>query len=164
MNLYLPVAEKQLSVAGLVQFWATVLLTHEPKLSSRHPLHWVVFTSAAVEIKSRKKALTLWKQGSMCSSRHNTTVRAKGINIFIIEISNGLSFLYLVMFPIGKKETFSLCFLGVVFSNFFSCCIKLMQTHKLKCNEAFSHFSSSIVFIYGILLTSCRSRTSLQAF
>ena len=92
VNLYLPIAEKQVSVAGFVQFWTTVLLTHESKLSSaRHPLHWVVFTSAAVKIKSRKKALTLrltsvtlWKQGwSICSTRHwrNSAVRAKRINI-----------------------------------------------------------------------------------
>ena len=101
VSLYLPAPEKQLSVAGFVQFWTWVLFSHKARLSSRHRLHWVVFTSAAVEIKSRKKALTLWltsvtlwKHGSKCSSRHwrNITVREKRINIFTIEQCNGLSF------------------------------------------------------------------------
>lgn len=42
LNLYLPAAEKQLSVVGEVQFWTVDSFTHKSKLSSRHAWHWVV--------------------------------------------------------------------------------------------------------------------------
>lgn len=76
VNLYLPAAEKQLSVVGDVQFWIVDWFTHKSKSSSRHEWHWVVFMPSciwAVEIKRFRKKHLVRKRASLNKRRTSIT-------------------------------------------------------------------------------------------